>query len=160
MIWWRAEGEVIHKFGCRPVLAILCHPTAGYSGIGEWWWQFMHARMFTVVNACTMILLIMITRCSMWETRETALLHVACGNPARRRYCIGAKFSCISSWHTYSYIQQSGRNLQTMNAKNTKKSPLYENVDTNITCDFGDGDISRSRSWFPHTRTDKSLARL
>ena len=61
------------------------------------------------------------TRCSTRETRETALLHVACGNPARRRYCMGAKFSCISSSHAYSYIQQSGRNLQTMNAKNTKK---------------------------------------
>ena len=39
----------------------------------------------------------------------TALLHVACGNPARRRYCMGAKFSCISSSRAYSYIQQSGR---------------------------------------------------
>ena len=28
------------------------------------------------------------TRCSMRETRETALLHVACGKPARRRYCM------------------------------------------------------------------------
>ena len=46
---------------------------------------------------------------SMREPRETALLHVACGNPASRRYCMGAKFSCISSLHTYSYIQQSGR---------------------------------------------------
>ena len=39
-----------------------------------------------------------------------------------------------------------------MNAKNTKKSPIHENVDANITCDFGDGDISRFRSWLPHTR--------
>ena len=28
-----------------------------------------------------------------------------------------------------------------MNAKNTKKSPIHENADANITCDFGDGDI-------------------
>ena len=39
----------------------------------------------------------------------------------RRCYCMGAKFSCISSLLAYSYIQQSGRNLQTMNAKNTKQ---------------------------------------
>ena len=65
--------------------------------------------------------IIIITRCSTRETRETALLHVACGNPARRRYCVGAKFTCISSLHAYSYIQQSGRNLQTINAKNTRK---------------------------------------
>ena len=30
-----------------------------------------------------------------------------------------------------------------MNPKNTKKSPIHKNADTNITCDFGDGDISR-----------------
>ena len=29
--------------------------------------------------------------------------------------------SCISSLHAYSYIQQSGRSVKTMNAKNTKK---------------------------------------
>ena len=29
----------------------------------------------------------------MRETHETALLHVACGNPARRCYCMGGKFS-------------------------------------------------------------------
>ena len=29
------------------------------------------------------------TRCSTRETRETAQLHVACGNPVRRRYCMG-----------------------------------------------------------------------
>ena len=49
------------------------------------------------------------TGCNMRKTLETALLHVACGNPARRCYCMGAKFSCISSSLAYSYIQQSGR---------------------------------------------------
>ena len=39
-----------------------------------------------------------------------------------------------------------------MNAKNTKKSLIHENADANITCYFGDGDISRSRSRFTHTR--------
>ena len=80
----------------------------------------------------------------MRETHET-LLPVACGNPARRRYCMGAKFSCISSLHAYSYIQQKWPYLKTMNAKITKKSPIHENADANITCNFGDSDISRSR---------------
>ena len=31
---------------------------------------------------------IIITRCSMRETGETALLHVACWKPVRRRYCM------------------------------------------------------------------------
>ena len=30
-----------------------------------------------------------------------------------------------------------------MNPKNTNKSPIHENADANITCDFGDGNISR-----------------
>ena len=40
-----------------------------------------------------------------------------------------------------------------MNAKNTKKSPIHENADANITCDFGDGDISHSRSRLLHAHT-------
>ena len=39
-----------------------------------------------------------------------------------------------------------------------EKSPIHENADANITCDFGDGDISRSRSRFTHTRTDRRIA--
>ena len=58
---------------------------------------------------------------------------------------------CTSSLHAYSYIQQSGRSIKSMNAKNTKKSPIHENADANITCYFGDGDISRSTSRLPHT---------
>ena len=41
-----------------------------------------------------------------------------------------------------------------MNPKNSKKSPIRENADannSNITCDFGDGDISRSRSFLSTT---------
>ena len=60
---------------------------------------------------------------------------------------------CISSLHAYSYFQQSGRSVKTMNAENTKKSPIHENADTNITCDFGDGDISHFRSRLPNTCT-------
>ena len=55
---------------------------------------------------------------------------------------MGAKsipLSCISSLHAYSYIQQSGGSVKSMNAKNTKKSPIHDNADANITCDFGDG---------------------
>ena len=33
-----------------------------------------------------------------------------------------------------------------------KKSLIRENADANTTCDFGDGDISRYTSRFPHTR--------
>ena len=41
-----------------------------------------------------------------------------------------------------------------MNPKNSrKKSPIHENADANITCDFGDGDISRSRSFLSNTCT-------
>ena len=47
-----------------------------------------------------------------------------------------------------------------MNAKSTKKSSIHENADANITCDFDDGDISRSRSRLPHTRTDGQTATL
>ena len=32
-----------------------------------------------------------------------------------------------------------------------KKLPIHENADANITCDFGDGDISRSRSFLSTT---------
>ena len=60
---------------------------------------------------------------------------------------------CISSLHAYSCIQQSGRSVKSLNAKNPKKSPIHENADANITCDFGDGDISRSRRRLPRTRT-------
>ena len=38
-----------------------------------------------------------------------------------------------------------------MNPKNSKKSPIHENADANITCYFGDGDISRSRSFLSNT---------
>ena len=50
-------------------------------------------------------------------------------------------------------LVKSGRSVNTMNAKNRKKSPIHENADANITCDFGDSDISRFRSRLPHTRT-------
>ena len=44
-----------------------------------------------------------------------------------------------------------------MNAKNTKKSPIHENANANITCEFGDGDISRFRSRLSHTRPDGNI---
>ena len=56
------------------------------------------------------------------------------------------------------YIQQSGRSVKTMNDKNTKKkSPIHENADANITCDFGDGDISRRRSRLPASHIVSSI---
>ena len=73
----------------------------------------------------------------MRETRETALLNIACGKPARRRYCMhGSKvqlhqlIACIFIYSTkWPYVK-------TMNAKNTReKSAIHENADANITCD-------------------------
>ena len=58
-----------------------------------------------------------------------------------------------SFMHAYSYIQQIGRSAKSMNPKNTKKSPIHKNACANITCDFGDGDINRSRSRLPHRPT-------
>ena len=50
-----------------------------------------------------------------------------------------------------------------MNPKNSKKSPIHENADANIikvvTCDFGDGDISRSRSFLSNTIPQARTAR-
>ena len=40
-----------------------------------------------------------------------------------------------------------------MNPKNSKKSPIHENAGANITCDFGDGDISRYRSFLSISNT-------
>ena len=97
------------------------------------------------------------------------IYYVACGKPVRWHYCMHeckvqsaptTTVSCMSSLHAYSYIQQSGRSVKTMNAKNTKKSPIHENADANITCDFGDGDISRFRSRLPHTRSHTHTATL
>ena len=44
--------------------------------------------------------------------------------------------------HVYPACK-SGRCVKSRNLKNTKISPIHENADANITCDFGDGDISR-----------------
>ena len=38
--------------------------------------------------------------------------------------------------HAYSYIPQIGRSANSMNVKNTNQSPIHENADANITCDF------------------------
>ena len=80
----------------------------------------------------------------MRETRETALLH---GFKVQLHQLIACIFIYSTKW---PYVK-------TMNAKNTKKSQIHENADANITCDFGDGDISRSRSRLTHTRTASSI---
>ena len=38
---------------------------------------------------------------------------------------------------------KSGHSATNINPKDTKKSPIHENAEANITCDFGDCDISR-----------------
>ena len=44
-----------------------------------------------------------------------------------------------------------------MNAKNRNKSWIHENEDANITCNFGDGDMSHSRDRLPHTHIISSI---
>ena len=58
-----------------------------------------------------------------------------------------------SSWHhAYSYVYSTKwpyrKNYEYQ--KYEKKSPIHENSDASITCNFGDGDISHSRSRLPH----------
>ena len=72
---------------------------------------------------------------------ETALLHAWVQSSAASAHCMHI--------HIFNKV---ARSVKTMNAKNTKKSPIHENA--NITCDFGDGDINSSRSQLLHTRTD------
>ncbi len=58
-------------------------------------------------------LIVIGTRCSI---RKMALLHVACGETRET--------ALLHAWvqiHAYSYIQQTGRSVKTMNAKDTKK---------------------------------------
>ena len=71
--------------------------------------------------------------------------------------CMGAKSNLppqpqsAASVHCM-HIHISGRtSVKTMNAKHTKKLLIHENADANITCDFGDGDISRFRSRLPES---------
>ena len=94
----------------------------------------------------------------MRETRELALLHVACRKQRetallhRCKVQLHQLIACIFIYSTkWPYVK-------TMNAKNTKKWPIHENAGANITCDFGDGDISRSRSQFTHTHTHARIA--
>ena len=39
---------------------------------------------------------------------------------------------------TSTQKRQTRRNLTNINPKNTKKSPIHENANAKITCDFGD----------------------
>ena len=93
---------------------------------------------------------ISITRCSMRQTRETALLHAWVESPIRPHN--HRQLHQRMHVHNY-YIQQSGRSVKTINVKNTKQSPIHKNADANITSYFGGGDISRFRSRLPLTRT-------
>ena len=58
----------------------------------------------------------------------------------------------------HNNIQQSGRSVKIMSAKIRQKSPIHENADSNITCDFGDGDISRCRSRLPASHIASHIA--
>ena len=43
--------------------------------------------------------------------------------------------------HIFNKVAVGPSSVKTVNAKTTKKSPIHENADANITCDFGDSDI-------------------
>ena len=60
--------------------------------------------LLSTVIVLPIIIIIIITRCSMWETRETALPH-----GCKVQSAPTTTVSCISSLHAYSYIQQTGR---------------------------------------------------
>ena len=70
----------------------------------------------------------------MTPLRPMARLHARCSvAPA-------AWLAREGSWHAYL---KHAVILKNMNPKIRKKSPIHENADANITCNFGDGDISR-----------------
>ena len=74
------------------------------------------------------------TACSMREPRETSLLD---GCKVQLHQLIACIFIYSTKW---PYVK-------TMNAKKyDKNQPINESADANITCHFGDGDVSRSRS--------------
>ena len=55
---------------------------------------------------------------------------------SREAICKVPTTTAACSLHAYSYIQQSGRSVKSTNAKIRNKSPIHENADANITCDF------------------------
>ena len=71
-------------------------------------------------------------------------------NGKARRACTQSFMACI--------LNSAYR--KNMNPKNTKKSPIHENADANITCDFGDVDISRLGVAYITHVIHRSLARL
>ena len=85
-------------------------------------------------------------RISAWLYANKLTLNEKKNNAFRYKPAFGqAGYWTESGWH------QTRHNLKHMNPKNAKKSPIHENADANITCDFGDGDISRSTSFLSTT---------
>ena len=79
---------------------------------------------------------------SHWPTERIACMGTKFNPPPQPPLAASVSHMFIAGLSDIGPIQQSGRNVKTMNAKNTrKKSPIHENADANITCDFGDGDI-------------------
>ena len=65
-----------------------------------------------------------------------------------RRRCLVHVYPACKKWPLRTKYESQ---------KYEKKSPIHENVDAKITCDFGDGDINRSRSRLPHTYIHRYL---
>ena len=78
--------------------------------------------------------------------KYNGLPHTVLSTPAAGSLHHDADFAREVSSHAYSCIQLRGRSIKTMNANNTKESSFHENADANVTCHFGEGDISRCRS--------------
>ena len=90
----------------------------------------------------------------MRETRETVLLHVACGNPARQRYCMGEKFSCIRAHRMHIHIFNKVAVRKNYECQKYEKILIHENADAilvTVTSAVLGVDF--------HTHTDNHIAR-
>ena len=68
------------------------------------------------------MIIIKITRVVSHLARSDPHHYLSCGRHGSKvQSAPTTTVRCISSLHAYSYIQQSGRSVKSMNAKNTKK---------------------------------------
>ena len=83
--------------------------------------------------------------------------------PTNRRdpHACTARERCIACERVSAYapgVEKVLKNFKKLwMPKIRKKSPIHDNANANISCDFGNGDISRSGSRLPHTLTDSHI---
>ena len=81
------------------------------------------------------------TACNMRETRETALLHVTCGKPARRHYCMYPRdgttacnmretreTALLHAWVQSSAGSAHGMHIHIFNKVAVRKKIKYEKI--------------------------------